>query len=246
MNSQPNPAATHARRTWWPSAATCAFLASGQEIFSFVLVQWQRGMIESARSRQSLETVYESAIVGYLFLFLLVFGVAVEARALWGVGRRQRSVAPLSSRWGQWAVATYVVASALTFVPIVLMDMGVFVVSQTVSDHAGLFLATNRWVFQVPMMPLTLAFGCLGWASRGASGPRGRWAARGMLALAAWATFRMMWTMFGLPAGPEWLWLAIGAVTLRAATWIAVGAWLRSTTIAPRPSDPLDGFADRH
>jgi hypothetical protein len=45
MNSQPNPAATHARSTWLPSAATCAFLASGQEIFSFVLVQWQLGMM---------------------------------------------------------------------------------------------------------------------------------------------------------------------------------------------------------
>jgi hypothetical protein len=36
MSSHPNPIGLHARRTWWPSAATCAFLASGVEIFSNV------------------------------------------------------------------------------------------------------------------------------------------------------------------------------------------------------------------
>ena len=61
MNSQPNPAAVHARRIWWPSAATCAFLASGQEIFSFVLFQWQRRMMESARSLD--EIGYELTIL---------------------------------------------------------------------------------------------------------------------------------------------------------------------------------------
>ncbi len=99
MNSQPNPAAAHARRIWWPSAATCAFLASGQEIFSFVLFQWQHGMMESARSRQSLDEIgCELTILAYIFLLLFALGVVVEARALWGVGQRQRFDAPLISR----------------------------------------------------------------------------------------------------------------------------------------------------
>jgi hypothetical protein len=218
-------------------------------------------MIESARSRDSLN-IYEVVIQAHIFLILSVLGVAVEAKALRGVGRRQRSVAPLSSRWGQWAVAAYVAVRALTFVPTLLMDMGIFVPWQTVSMYAGQFLVAHKWLFHATTIPLTLAFGCLGWASRGDSETRGRWAARSMLAVAAWATFGIMWRMFGLPAGQEWVWLApIGSlaghfsgadvalgvnVALGAAMWVAVGVWLRSATIAPRSADPLDGFADQH
>ena len=97
-------------------------------------------------------------------------------------------------------------------------------------------------VFHVALIPLTLAFGCLGWASRGDSGPLQRWASRGLLVVTMFGVFsviRILFGLFGLPTGQRWLWLASLAVALRAATWAAVGAWLRSRTLVLQSSDGL-------
>lgn len=243
MDSHPDPIGLHPRRTWWPSAATCAFLASGLEIFSFVLFLLQRSLvlsplqrsrvIESAGSTPSLGLAHTGVVFAE---FIVVFlGVAVEATALWGVGRRQRAVAPISARLGQWAVATYVVSAPL-FVLIVLPIVGVYGVWSA---------AVGNWVFRVALSPLTLAFGCLGWASRGGTGPRQRWANGGLLAVATFGVFSLTWRLFGLPTGQRWLWVGSLDVALRAATWVAVGAWLRSTMIVSQSGDSRDGFANQ-
>jgi hypothetical protein len=216
---------SHSIRIRWPSAATCAFLAGGLEIFSFALSQWQIGAIKSANTRPELLMSDQWVIVGVVLLLLFVFGVAAEATALWSVGRRQRSVAPISSRSGQTAVAIYVAVCALTFALVPILG-----VLQTVSA-GGQFLASNKWILHAPRIPVTLAFGCLGWASRGASGARQRWAHRSMLAMAALGIFGIVRL-----AGPQWLWaplrslspsLAAVDVAARAAAWAVVGAWLR-------------------
>jgi hypothetical protein len=98
MSSRPNPIGLHARRTWWPSAATCAFMASGLEILSFVQYLPQRNAIGSAGSAPSFGATY------LLFaVLILVLDVTVEATALWVVGRRRQAVAPVSARLGRWA-----------------------------------------------------------------------------------------------------------------------------------------------
>jgi hypothetical protein len=223
VNSYPNPTGLRARRTSWPSAATCAFLVSGLEILSFVLYLLLR--------RRAIE----SGGLTYIGLVIAVFGIAAQATALWGVGRRQQAVAPVSARLGQWAVATYVVVSALLFV--FLMTVGGFGVWP-----AG---AVGNWGFQVALIPLTLAFGCLGWASRGGTGPRQRWANGGLFAVATFGVFNVTWTLLGLPTGQRWLWLASLYAALRAATWATVGAWLRSATIVSQSGDSRNGFADQ-
>ncbi|MBV9226151.1 MAG: hypothetical protein JOY85_19120 [Acidobacteriaceae bacterium] len=40
VNHQPALIELCARRTWWPSAASCAFVASGLEILSFGLLHY--------------------------------------------------------------------------------------------------------------------------------------------------------------------------------------------------------------
>jgi hypothetical protein len=42
------------------------------------------------------------------------------------------------------------------------------------------------------------------------------------------------WRLSGLPTGERWLWVGALDTALRAATWAAVGTWLRSTTIVSR------------
>jgi hypothetical protein len=85
---------------------------------------------------------------------------------------------------------------------------------------------------------LRLAFGCLGWASRG-DGPLQRWASRGLLVVATFGVFNVTRILFGLPTGQLRLWLTSLIVVLRAATWAAVGAWLRSGTGVLQSSDEL-------
>jgi hypothetical protein len=212
VNSHPDPTGLRARRTWWPSAASCAFTASGQEIVSFGLGLY----VSSAAARE------HAALLNIEFMIaefmIAVIGTAAAARALWGVGQRQQAVAPVSARLGQWAVATFVVVSGLLL--FVLMTAEAF----------GVWTAggVGNWVFQVPLIPLTLAFGCLGWASRGDSGPRQRWASGGLLVVAMFSVFSVIWARFGLQTGQHWLWLASLHTALDAATWAAVGAWLRT------------------
>ena len=216
MSSHPNPIGLHARRTWWPSAATCAFLASGVEIFSFVMYLLQRNKaIGSAGSTPSLGVTY---FVG----LILVLGVTVQATALWAVGRHQWAVAPVSARLGQWAVAVYVVSLPLA------------VSMPTLAQIIPITLGVAHQVFQVLLFPLTLAFGCLGWATHGGTSRSQRWASGGLLAVAAFGVFSVTWSLSGLPTGERWLWVAALDAALRAATWAAVGTWLRSTTIVSR------------
>lgn len=219
MSSYPNPIGLHARRTWWPSAATCAFLAGGVEIFSFVLYLLQRNKaIGSAGSTPSLGVTY------FVFVgLILVLGVTVEATALWAVGRYQRTVAPVSARLGQWAVAVYVV-SMPTLVLIIPIALGVGVWPAAVS----------KWAYEVALIPLTLAFGCLGWATHGGTSRSQRWASGSLLAVATFGVFSVTWRLSGLPTGERWLWVGALGAALRVATWAAAGAWLRSTTIVSR------------
>ena len=50
MSSHTDPLVLRRRRTWYSSAATCAFLASGLDILSFVLSQLVFRLIKSAGS----------------------------------------------------------------------------------------------------------------------------------------------------------------------------------------------------
>jgi hypothetical protein len=226
MSSHPNPIGLHARRTWWPSAATCAFLAGGVEIFSFVLYLLQRNKaIWSAGSTPSL------AGVTYLVfaVLILVLGVTAEATALWVVGRHQRAVAPVSARLGQWAVAVYVVCLPLA------VSMPTLELIIPIAFGVGVWpAAVSKWAYQVALIPLTLAFGCLGWATRGGTSRLQRWASGGLLAVATFGVFSETWRLSGLTTGERWLWVGALDAALRAATWAAVGAWLRSTTIVSR------------
>lgn len=212
MNSHPNPTGLRARRTWWPSAASCAFVAAGLEILSFGL------------SQSLLQRPPGLTYMGFMIAVAMI-SIAAQARALWGVGRRQRAVAPVSARLGQWAVATYVVVSGLVMSGL----FGLLIVAGWVGN----------WVFHVAQIPLTLAFGCLGWASRGDSGPRQRWASGGLLVVTMFGVFSVIRTLFGLPTGQRWLWLAPLHAALGAATWAAVGAWLRSGDVVLQSSDGL-------
>src|ERR1035438_2417573 len=156
MSSHPNPIGLHARRTWWPSAATCAFMASGIEIFSFVLDLLQRKAIRSAGSAPSVSVPYLVFAV-----LILVLGVTLEATALWVVGRHRQALAPISARLGQWAVAVYVVSVPLA------VSMPALVLIIPITLGGGVWPATlSKWAYQVAQIPLTLAFGFLGWATQ--------------------------------------------------------------------------------
>lgn len=196
----------HERRPWWPSAATCAFLTSGLTILQLVLLQWQ------------LNHTYIWVMVGVLD----VFGIAAKATALWDVGRRQRGAMPVSARSGQWAVATYVAVLTAEFVLIVMMIVFGLIGLANVGD-IDVWQGFIMKLYHVGGIPLTLAFGCLGWASRGGTGSQ-RWASGDLLALAALGVFSVTWRLFGLPTGRHWLWLG---AALGVPTWAALGAWLR-------------------
>ena len=219
-----------ARRTWWPSASTCAFLASGLEILWFALSLFVRSrVVESAvRTFLGLTGWATTALMVVFVVWMLLFSAAVRATALWAIGRRQRAVAPVTARLGQWAVAAYVVVSVPVFVLIVLMSFGGFGVWPTVSAHAAQLLAQDKWVFQVALFPMTMALACLGLASLGSASPWQRWASGGMLLVAIFGVFNVTTTLFGLPVASQGLWLGSLDVALRAAMWAAVGALLRS------------------
>ena len=223
MSSHSNPTGLHAKRARWPSAATCAFLASGVEIFSFVLYLLQRNKaIGSAASTPSLGFTYM-----VFAMLILVLGVTVEATALWVVGRHQRAVAPVSARLGQWAVAVYVVSLPLA------VSMPTLVLIIPISLGVGVWpAAVSKWAYQVALILLTLAFGCLGWATHGGTSRSQRWASGSLLAVATFGVVSVTWRLCGLPTptGERWLWVGALDAALRAATWAAVGAWLRSTT----------------
>ena len=93
-------------------------------------------------------------------------------------------------------------------------------------------------IFQAALIPLTLAFGCLGWASGGGDSPWRRWASRGLLVLAVFGVLSVTWRLLGLPTGRQWLWRASLQAALRAAVWATLGVWLRSAT-TPLSGDGL-------
>jgi hypothetical protein len=195
------------QRVVWPAAALCAFVASGLEIFSFTYYLLLRDRaIESAGSPPH----FDAGLIHGFVVAVPVIGTIAGAIALWSVGRRQRAVAPVSARLGQWSVAMAVVL--------------VFVVGAFAGWLAG---AVGSWLFHTPRIPSTLAFGCLGWASQGGTTVRQRWASRALLIVTAFGTFSLIWTLSDFPTGQGWLWFAALHVALRTAMWFAVGTWLR-------------------
>ena len=96
-NSHPDPTGLRAKRTWLPSAASCAFVAACLEIPLFGPFQY---LLQRPTAPPGL------TYVGFMIAGAVI-GIAAQARALWGVGRRQQAVALVSARLGQWAVATY-------------------------------------------------------------------------------------------------------------------------------------------
>jgi hypothetical protein len=200
-----------AKRTSYFSPAACAFIASGIELLSYGIYLMQRsGMIESARS-----SFYFPPPSVFIALLLGLLGLAAQSRALWHVAGIQRAVAPFSARAGRWAVAAYVLVSILVLVVLVVRLSGVSRVA--------------FWPLHMPRFALTIALLLLGWASRGNTNSWQRWASTGLLAMGALGILSIGWWVFGLPRGPRWVWPAALHVILRAATWAAVGAWLRRT-----------------
>lgn len=231
MSTHAYPIGLQTRRTWWPSASTCAFLASGLEMVSFVFYLWQRTVVQSLVQRNASGSAAGTASLDLNYIavvfpaLILLIGLAVEATALWGVGRRQRHVAPVSARLGQWAIVAYVVSLPL------------FMVIMSITTGLGVWpAAVNKGAFQVATSPMTLALACLGWASRGGTSRLQQWASGGLIAVATFGVFSATWRLLGLPTGEGWLWVGWSGVALRVAMWAAVGAWLRSTTIVSRAS----------
>ena len=217
VNHQPALPGLCARRTGWPSAASCAFVASGLELLSFGLTRY---VLAPAIAAVREHAVLPSGPI-YLGLAMWVIDMAAQARALWGVARRQQAVSPVTARCGKWAFAAYVVVSGLMYIlmPVVLVAFGRWSVR--------VFRVGNGVVETLS----TLAFGCLGWASRSDSGSWQRWASRGLLVVTMFGVFSVIGNLFGLPTGQRWLWLAPLQVAVRAAMWAVVGAWLRSVTV---------------
>lgn len=229
LSSVPTSDALRARRTWWPSAAACAFLASGLEIFGLVLFQLQRSRaVEVIASTPSLgvAALVTAELMLVFVVWMFLFSVAIELTALWGVGRREQVVAPVTAQLGQWTVAAYVVVSAPVFVLIVLMNVGGFGVWPTVSAHSAQFLSKDMWVFQVATLLVTGALVCLGLASRSGTGPLPRLAKDFMLLTAIFGVCNVDTTLFGLPFESHGLSLKsldVVSVVLCAAMWAGVG-----------------------
>jgi hypothetical protein len=207
-----------ARRTSYLSPAACAFIASGIEILSFAYYRLQRStMIHRADS--DIFPLYTSL---YVALFVGVLAVAAQARALWHVGGIRRIVAPFSSRAGRWAVATYVVVGVL--VPI-LMAMRLL---ELFPGLLSLGMDTvAQWLIRLPRYAQTLAFAFLGWASLGRTRPWQRWASTGLLVIGALGILSIVSWLLGWPRGPRPMWLSAVHTLMHAATWAAIGAWLR-------------------
>jgi hypothetical protein len=90
----------------------------------------------------------------------------------------------------------------------------------------------GNWVFQLTMIPFTLACGCLGLASHHSAEPRQRWARRNLLAMAAFEVFSLRWRLAGLPTGQGLLGLLSIDLAVHIAMWASVGAWLLKTDTA--------------
>ncbi|MBV9611763.1 MAG: hypothetical protein JO091_04795, partial [Acidobacteriaceae bacterium] len=115
-----------ARRAWWPSAAACAFLASGLEILAFGFFRYLYAL-EMPVIRENGHIPSGLVDLGmYGGLTIWVIGMAAQGTAVWGITRRQQAIAPVSARWGQWAFVTYIVVSGLVYF---LMPLAGFVFS---------------------------------------------------------------------------------------------------------------------
>jgi hypothetical protein len=92
--------------------------------------------------------------------------------------------------------------------------------------------APGVWVFHVPNIPKALTFGLLGWAARGGSSLLQRWASIGLIAVALISGLSVIRLFPGWATEELWPWLPSVQVGLRAATWVVVGAWLRTAAAA--------------
>jgi hypothetical protein len=205
-------------------------VASGLEIVSF-------GYLYRSKALASVGSTpyFPSDLLNVLIFVIGLIGIAAQATALWGVSQRQQAGAPVSVRLGQWAIATYVVTSGVLFSLMAWSDWPNWSVLNRVD--AEMLARIPAYIFQVALIPLTLAFGCLGWAIHGGTSPRQRWASRGLLVLALLGVFSVTWTLLGLRTGQRWLWWAALRAALRAAAWAMLGVWLRSVTAVPRSGD---------
>jgi hypothetical protein len=225
--------ALHAGRTWWPSAATWAFLASGLEVLSLALFLWQRSQAAGAGGSKpplgrAVLAIAELMLAFVVWIFLL--RVAVEVTALWGAGRRQGAVAPVTARLGQWAVTAYVVLSAPVFVLTVrsLMNLGGFGVLPEVSAPAAQPLVPVTLIFRFALLPLIVAIVYLGMASRHDAGTRQPWPSGFMLLTALLGVCNVDSTLFALPVASQSLWQGSLDFVLGAGMWAAIGASLRA------------------
>ena len=233
MNRYPILNGLFVKRFEQPSSATCAFLAAGLEIFSQVLSLMPVARLIELTDRSSRFLTFAVSVISALVTVLIfVCTVAAIAMALRGVGRRQRSRAPISARLGQWAVFAYVAVNVTVFVLLVVTTSGGLGVWPSVGKQASQILV-SKWGFQIVAAPLTLAFGCLGFASSGGDTPRQRWAIRALLAAAALGIVSAAGFLWGFPSWYHGPWLRAASVALRAGVWVAVGLWLRS----PAPGD---------
>ena len=188
-------------------ASTCAFLVAAVEILAFALVVFQREV--TLRSFED-PPIFASVFI-YLGIAIALIGAAAQGMCLWEVGRRQKVVAPTTSRLGQLAVATYVVVVFLT----------------TILSSIVPFVVELRWPSYLPGFFLSFALGCLGVAAHGGRSSWQRWASLGLLFTALTGVLTLAWRLFGLQSGPGPLWFAMAILLMRVATWIALGVWLR-------------------
>jgi hypothetical protein len=145
-----------------------------------------------------------------------MIGMGASAVALWGVGRRQQIVAPVSVRLGRWAVVAHLVVQVLLVAISVTMPFVSRCMEHAV-DLSRVFWATG--------IPFTLALACLGWASRSNNDMWQRWASSGLLTVAALGVFEVSWSLVAIR--PRGLWLRWLRAALTFAMWTAVGLWLR-------------------
>jgi hypothetical protein len=161
-----------------------------------------------------------------LLLSLALFPIAVVARALAlsGVARRQASVASAAVLLG-WAVVGYAAIGFLWSVAIAMTAATPFF---SVPDLPGARLSSliNRPAQLASTTAITVAFGSLGWASRGGQDWRQLWASRGLLAVAILYMLNLVPT--GTPVSQRWPWFVWPGIAVRVGTWCVLALWLRS------------------
>lgn len=227
MDGNAQPIGLDRRRTRWPSAAACAFIASGLTIVSFTANLMQQRAIASARSAGGIPLGVSPfnpwAILATVSQLIMI---AAQAKAFWGIARVQQAVAPVSARLGQRAFIAFLVAAVLVVpvgFPIALM--------------AGNTTSVWMKISAVPLCTLALAHGFFGWASRGSSYPWQRWAGVGLLVLAGNGLFNVILMLFLSPGWQYPTWLSFVLMGLPAGTWAAVGGWLRQVPEISRPGN---------